>query len=282
MIEIIYTKKELRARLSQIRSQGKKIAFVPTMGALHEGHLALAAEGKKRAPFVMSSIFVNPTQFGPNEDFSKYPRDLEGDSKKLESVGCDLVFSPPVDEVYPKLFQTFVEVTGVSEGLCGTFRPGHFRGVATVVAKLFGMVSPDIAIFGEKDYQQLCVIRAMTRDLDLNIEIVGFPTIREASGLAMSSRNAYLSTDERRRADSISRGLFKAVAACQAGEKNAVTLCQIAKDEFASLVDVVQYIEVRDAETLAPIEAVERPARILTAVKIGNTRLIDNMALTRV
>jgi pantoate--beta-alanine ligase len=279
MIEIIYTKQELRARLSQIRSRGDQIAFVPTMGALHPGHLALVTEGKRRAPFVMSSIFVNPTQFGPTEDFSKYPRDLIGDSQKLESVGCDLVFSPAVDEIYPALFQTVVEVSGVSEGLCGDFRPGHFRGVATVVAKLFGIASPDIAIFGEKDYQQLCVIRAMTRDLDLKVEVVGFPTIREESGLAMSSRNAYLSTKDRQRADSLSRGLFRAVSACRAGEKNAAVLCQIAKDELISSVDVLQYLEVRDAETLAFIEHVERPARILVAAKLGNTRLIDNMAL---
>jgi pantoate--beta-alanine ligase len=279
MIEIIHSKKELRERISRLRSEGKKIAFVPTMGALHDGHLTLVAEAKKRAPFVVTSIFVNPTQFGPNEDFAKYPRDLEGDSKKVEGAGCDLVFAPAVDEVYPKPFFTYIEVSQVSEGLCGDFRPGHFRGVATIVAKLFGMVAPDIALFGEKDYQQLSVIRAMVRDLDMNIEIVGCPTIREPSGLAMSSRNAYLSTDERRRAESLSRGLRLAVEARSRGETSAAKLREIAKETFSSLVDVVQYIEVRDAETLAPIETVERPARILVAVKIGSTRLIDNMAL---
>jgi pantoate--beta-alanine ligase len=279
MIEIISSKQKLRERLSQLRAEGKKIGFVPTMGALHDGHLTLVAEAKKKVPFVVTSIFVNPTQFGPNEDFAKYPRDIEGDSKKVESVGCDLVFAPSVDEVYPKPFFTFVEVSEVSEGLCGAFRPGHFRGVATVVAKLFGMVSPDVAFFGEKDYQQLAVIKSMVRDLDMNIEIVGCPTIREPSGLAMSSRNAYLSASERQRAESISKGLYLAVEARRAGETDAAKLCGIAKEKFASFVDVLQYIEVRDAETLAPIETVERPARILVAAKIGNTRLIDNMAL---
>jgi pantoate--beta-alanine ligase len=279
-LEIVTTKAELRARVAQARgARGERIAFVPTMGALHEGHLALIHEAKRRAGFVLASIFVNPTQFGPKEDLAKYPRDLPGDAEKLRGAGADLLFAPAVEEVYPKGFQTFVEVQAASQGLCGEVRPGHFRGVATVVAKLLSMARPDVAIFGEKDFQQLAVIRALTRDLDLDVEIVGYPTVREPDGLAMSSRNAYLSPAERARAVRISRGLSRAVSAAASGERDAARLLALAREEIAPAVDELQYLEIRDAETLASLSTLTAPARIFCAAKVGATRLIDNMGL---
>jgi pantoate--beta-alanine ligase len=278
-LPIVRTKSALRARIAEARAQGARVGLVPTMGALHDGHLSLVTAAKERASFVVATIFVNPTQFGPKEDFAKYPRDLSGDAAKLASVHTDLLFAPEPNEVYPAGFQTHVEVEHASLGLCGDLRPGHFRGVATVVSKLLLMARPDVAIFGEKDYQQLCVIKALSQDLDIDTEIVGYPTVREADGLAMSSRNAYLSAPERERALSLSRGLFAAASLARAGERDAARLVEAARALVAPQVDELQYLELREENTLHPVSRLEGPARLLVAVKIGSTRLIDNLAI---
>lgn len=278
-LTIVRTKSALRAALAAVRAGGARVGFVPTMGALHDGHLALVTEAKRRAGFVVASVFVNPTQFGPKEDFAKYPRDLDGDAQKLASASADLLYAPGVEEVYPPGFQTRVEVREVSQGLCGDIRPGHFEGVATVVAKLLLMVRPDVAVFGEKDYQQLCVIRALARDLDIDTEIVGLPTVRDPDGLAMSSRNAYLSASERERALSLARGLRAAAAAAAAGERDAARLVELARAEIAPCVDELQYLALREEDSLRPITHLHGPARLLVAVKVGGTRLIDNLPI---
>ena len=276
-LPIVRTKSELRARLTEARARGARVGLVPTMGALHNGHLALVTEAKQRASFVVATIFVNPTQFGPKEDFAKYPRDLSGDAEKLQRASADLLFAPEPSEVYPEGFQTHVEVEQVSLGLCGELRPGHFRGVATVVAKLLLMARPEVAVFGEKDYQQLCVIRALNRDLDIDAEIVGFPTVREPDGLAMSSRNAYLSPAEYQRALSLSRGLGWAVRAAAEGERDAARLVSGARALIAPQVDELQYLELREEDTLCPLVRLDGPARLLVAAKVGGTRLLDNV-----
>jgi pantoate--beta-alanine ligase len=250
------------------------------MGALHAGHLALAAEAKRRAAFVVASVFVNPTQFGPGEDFTRYPRDLDCDVRQLASAGVDVVFAPAPDEMYPAGDQTRVRVGALAEPLCGVSRPGHFEGVATVVAKLLGVVGPCVAVFGRKDYQQLLVVRRMARDLFLSAEIVGHPIVREADGLAMSSRNAYLSGDERGKAVALVRGLDAAARRFGAGERSARALERLAREPIERVATSIDYVEVRDADTLAPI-AQEVGARALLAVacRIGATRLIDNLVL---
>ncbi|QPQ54589.1 pantoate--beta-alanine ligase [Allosphingosinicella flava] len=269
----------LRAALGALRTEGGKIAFVPTMGALHAGHMALIAEARRRARFVIASVFVNPTQFGPNEDFSRYPRQEARDAALLEENGCTLLWAPSVEVMYPggPEMATRITVSGVSEGLCGASRPGHFDGVATVVAKLLNQVQPDFALFGEKDYQQLAVIRRMAADLDLAVEIAGVPTQRDADGLALSSRNAYLSPEERVAARALPRALGRAAAALQAGEEVDAVLAAaraaLADAGFAS----VDYVELRDADTLVPLAALDRPARLLAAARMGATRLIDNL-----
>lgn len=269
----------LRSALSALRSEGGKVALVPTMGALHAGHMALVAEARQRARFVVASVFVNPAQFGPNEDFSRYPRQEARDAALLEESGCNLLWAPTVEVMYPEGHEsaTKVSVSGVSEGLCGASRPGHFDGVATVVAKLFNQVQPDFALFGEKDYQQLAVIRRMATDLDFPVEIVGVPTQRDADGLALSSRNAYLSDEERLAARALPRAIGRAAAAIQAGEA-VDTVLDSARALLAEAgFDPIDYVELRDADTLDPVTAVTRPARILAAARIGNTRLIDNL-----
>jgi pantoate--beta-alanine ligase len=250
------------------------------MGALHAGHLALAREAKSRAPFVAASIFVNPTQFGPNEDLSRYPRDLEGDVSKLASVGVDLVFAPEPGEIYPPGEETRVRVGRLADPLCGRSRPGHFEGVATVVAKLFAVVGPCVAVFGKKDYQQLLVIRRMARDLFLPVDIVGLRTVREADGLAMSSRNAYLSPEERERALALVRGLDAAARAFAGGERGPRALERLARDPVAAVASSIDYVEVRDADSLAAIDG-EAGGRAVLAIacRIGSTRLIDNLVL---
>jgi pantoate--beta-alanine ligase len=250
------------------------------MGALHAGHLALARAARRRTSFVVASIFVNPTQFGPTEDLSRYPRDLDGDVVKLASAGVDLVFAPERGEIYPNGDQTRVRVGDLSVPLCGALRPGHFEGVATVVAKLFNVVGPCVALFGKKDYQQLLVVKRMVRDLFLPVEIEGHPIVREADGLAMSSRNAYLSPEERVRALSLVRGLSAAARVFQKGERGPRELERVAREPIETVASSLDYVELRDAETLAPfVDAVRGRALLAVACRIGATRLIDNVVL---
>ncbi|HEU5047782.1 MAG TPA: pantoate--beta-alanine ligase [Rickettsiales bacterium] len=278
-MEIVRTKTDLREAVARLRKAGKTIALVPTMGALHDGHISLVRIGLQHADAVVTSIFVNPTQFGPNEDFAKYPRTEEEDVRKLEAAGCTIAYIPSVDEVYGKNAITIVQVPGISSQLCGAFRPGHFDGVATVVTKLFMQAMPDVAIFGEKDYQQLHIIRQFTRDLDIPVRIIGAPLMREADGLALSSRNRYLSPEEREKAASLYQAMLRVAEDIKAGQNIAEAVSTgkdvLLRNGFRS----IDYLEVRDAETLAPISEVKKPARLLAAAYLGNTRLIDNIAL---
>ena len=272
----------LRDAVASLRADGP-LALVPTMGALHEGHLTLVREAKARAAHVAVSIFVNPRQFGAGEDLAAYPRPRERDLAMLEAEGVSLVWAPDVAEMYPSGYATNVSVTGVSERLCGEARPGHFDGVATVVCKLFNQVRPDIALFGEKDWQQLAVIRRMARDLDLmhpHVDaILGVPTVREDDGLAMSSRNAYLTADERARAAALPAAMKAAIAALGAGEPVAKCLAELYSALLAAGFASVDYAQLCDAESLAPLEQRGNgPARLLVAARIGKARLIDNMA----
>ncbi|HJX63079.1 MAG TPA: pantoate--beta-alanine ligase [Polyangia bacterium] len=259
------------------RGKGEKIALVPTMGALHRGHLSLLAEARRRAQRVVLSIFVNPMQFGPQEDLAKYPRDLAGDLAKAASVGCDLAFVPEAASMYGPGFQTAIDVREVSQGLCGARRPGHFVGVATVVCKLFNVVRPHLAFFGEKDFQQLAVIRRMVTDLNMPVEIVGLPTVREPDGLALSSRNAYLSPSDRQRATALYAGLSAAKALAEKGERRASVLLEVATTEIAGRVDRIDYLEIRVADDLKPLAAIDQPAVMLVAAFVGGNRLIDNL-----
>lgn len=271
----------LRARVREWQAAGQSVALVPTMGALHAGHLALVAAGLARADRLVASIFVNPTQFGPNEDFSRYPRREAEDAAALAGAGCHLLFAPAVEEMYPAGFATGVHVSGLTAELDGAHRPGHFDGVATVVAKLLNQAGADFAMFGEKDYQQLLTVRRMAADLDIATEIVGVPTVREADGLALSSRNAYLSAEERARAALFPKTLMAARDAIRAGAAIEAALAEAdAALRAAGLVP--DYVALRDAETLAPVASLERPARILSAVRVGSTRLIDNLAVETV
>ncbi|HVZ87703.1 MAG TPA: pantoate--beta-alanine ligase [Polyangia bacterium] len=277
---VVRTAREMTAWSRAARARGERIAFVPTMGALHAGHVALLHDGRKRADRLALSIFVNPTQFGPNEDLARYPRDLPGDLAKAAGAGTDVAFVPEVAEIYPPGYQTAIEVRELSRGLDGLFRPGHFAGVATVVAKLFNIVQPDVAVFGQKDFQQLAIVRRLVTDLAMGIEIVGLPTVREPDGLAMSSRNAYLSPAERARGLSLSRALFGARDRAAAGERDAGTL--VAGARAALDVDRLDYLELCDPATLAPLAAgarIEGPAQLLVAAFIGRTRLIDNIQI---
>jgi pantoate--beta-alanine ligase len=280
-LQIVRTIDEAVRAFRRVGADRKTLALVPTMGFLHEGHLSLMREGRRRADVVSASIFVNPTQFGPREDLSRYPRDLPGDVHKCEGAGVAILFAPSLEEMYPAGFQTVVEVTEVSRGLCGAKRPGHFRGVATVVAKLFNIVRPDLALFGEKDYQQLKVIQALNRDLGFGIDIVGVPTVREPDGLAMSSRNSYLSSEERSQALSLWRGLHSAQQLARNGVADARELVRAVRRELEAVGVREDYVEVVDASTLQPLTRCEpgRPARALVAAYVGQTRLIDNVAL---
>jgi len=277
---------EWQARCVAAREDGSRIVLVPTMGFLHEGHVSLMREARKRADsggrrgLVAVSIFVNPTQFGPSEDLSRYPRDLSGDLEKCGAAGVDRVLAPASPaQVFPPSHETWIEVTGVSQGLCGERRPGHFRGVATVVAKLLNLTRPHVALFGEKDYQQLQVIRAMTRDLCMGVEIAGMPIVREPDGLALSSRNAYLSKDERERALALSRALFAARDAAGGGERDAPALRAAIERELARATDRIDYVEIVHPDTLKPVERAEPGSVALVAAFVGKTRLIDNVKL---
>jgi pantoate--beta-alanine ligase len=276
-VQIIREIEALRAAVAALRGADARIALVPTMGALHAGHMALVAEAKARADHVVASIFVNPKQFGANEDLAAYPRREASDSRQLEEAGVTILWAPGVEEMYPGGFATNVAVAGVSDGLDGAARPGHFDGVATVVAKLFNQVRPDIALFGEKDYQQLCVIRRMVRDLDLGIEIAGVPTQRDADGLALSSRNAYLSDDERKAARALPRALGEAAQAIADGAAVDEALERARARLEAAGFAPIDYVALCDAETLVPLTEADRPARLLAAARIGTTRLIDNL-----
>ena len=274
-MQIVRDLPALRAALAGLRGGGGTIALVPTMGALHAGHMALVAEARRLATHVVASIFVNPRQFGANEDLSTYPRREAEDARLLEEAGCALLWAPSAEAMYPQGFATTISVAGVSEGLCGASRPGHFDGVATVVAKLFNQVRPDVALFGEKDYQQLAVIRRMAADLDLPVEIVGVPTQRAPDGLALSSRNAYLSVEDRAAASTLPRVLGEAAEAIAAGADIETALEQ-ARARLAAAGFQPEYVELRDSGSLGPVDRLERPARLLAAARLGGTRLIDN------
>jgi pantoate--beta-alanine ligase len=278
-LPVVRTVAALRARLGAWQRAGDTVALVPTMGALHAGHLALVARGRAMATRAVASIFVNPTQFAPQEDFSRYPRDEAGDAAKLVEARCDLLYAPDVAEMYPEGFSTTIGVGAVAEGLCGRFRPGHFAGVATVVAKLLLQSGADIACFGEKDYQQLQVIRRVARDLDIPVRIEGVPTIREPDGLALSSRNLYLSPQERAVAPALQRVLAAGARRIAEGADVAGVLeegrAALAGAGFTRL----DYLEACDAETLAPLARADRPGRLLAAAWLGRTRLIDNVPL---
>ena len=270
---------ELKRTLTDIRAPGARVGFVPTMGALHEGHLSLVRDACGRADVVVASIFVNPTQFGPKEDFAKYPRDLAGDAAKLAEAGAQLLFAPETHAMYLPGDSTRVRVGLLTDTLCGPFRPGHFEGVATVVAKLFGLVGPCVAVFGKKDYQQLAVLRRMTADLFLPVEIVGHPLVREADGLAMSSRNAYLSAADRARALGLVKGLRAGYMLFEKGERRAAILESAVRAEVQKGADTLDYVSVVDADSLQPLETTGERALIAVACRVGGTRLIDNVVL---
>ncbi|KAA0892180.1 pantoate--beta-alanine ligase [Oryzomonas rubra] len=276
-MKIISAIEEMQQTALGLKRQGKTIAFVPTMGYLHEGHASLLREGRTRGDILVLSIFVNPIQFGQNEDLDSYPHDRERDFRTAEGCGVDIVFTPDSTGMYPSGFQTGVAVRELSQPLCGASRPGHFDGVATVVTKLFNIVQPDVALFGRKDYQQLAVIRRMAADLNLPVQVIGMPIVREADGLALSSRNSYLSPVERQAALCLSRALVRVRERYAAGERSAATLknealAVIAQEPLAA----IDYLEVRDGATLEPSQTVDSGTLVALAVKLGQTRLIDN------
>jgi pantoate--beta-alanine ligase len=279
-MKIIETIQDMRLFVAQAKLQGLRIGLVPTMGSLHEGHLALMRQAKKNCDVVVVSIFVNPTQFGPNEDYAKYPRDLSRDSEQASKAGVEIIFHPQAQEMYPKGYSSFIEIDGITQKLCGLSRPGHFRGVATVVAKLFNIVQPDKAFFGQKDAQQVLVLERMVADLNMNVELEIVPIVRENDGLAMSSRNAFLSDEERAAALVLSRSLQLAHQLVIQGEVNVVKLKQeviamIQTEELAS----IDYVEIYSYPLLENIEVITPKALLALAVRIGNTRLIDNIIL---
>lgn len=279
----VKTVRELRAAVARARSEGKRIGLVPTMGNLHSGHAALVIKAAQRTDFVVATIFVNPMQFGPNEDLATYPRTLAADQERLLEAGCHLLFTPNVEEMYPHGMadQTTVSVPVISEGLCGASRPGHFDGVSTVVSKLFNMVQPDLAVFGEKDFQQLAVIRALVRDLNMPIQIIGEPTVRAEDGLALSSRNGYLSAEQRAIAPELYRVIQNIGRAIDSGDKNFSVLLEAGKAELQAIGLRPDYLEVREATSLRPATAQDDDLVILAAVFLGKTRLIDNLHLNR-
>jgi pantoate--beta-alanine ligase len=280
MLEIIETVKEMQEKADALRAEGKTIGFVPTMGALHEGHQSLIRAARRECQSVVVSIFVNPTQFAPGEDYRRYPRDFEGDCKKAEATGADIVFRPSVEELYPPNACTIVRAETLSDVMCGRSRAGHFQGVATVVCKLFNITKPHRAYFGEKDYQQLVIVKRMVRDLDFDIVVVGMPTVREADGLAMSSRNVYLNPEERKSATVLYCSLREAEKQVSEGEKDAEVIIRKAWKLIESTPHTkIDYIVIVDPETLQEVKETIRPARMALAVKVGKARLIDNIKL---
>lgn len=279
-MRIAETIREIREIVAEERKAGKKIGFVPTMGYFHEGHLSLIKKAKTENEFIVVSIFVNPTQFGIGEDYETYPRELERDGKLAENAGADVIFHPTVQEMYPQGYKTFVEVEEITSKLCGASRPGHFRGVTTVVMKLFNIVKPDRVYFGQKDAQQVAVIQQMTRDLNIDIEIIPCPIVREADGLAMSSRNIYLNEEERKSALVLSQSLFRIEEVIRNGERDAAKVKGLITAHINSEPGAhIDYVEIVDAITLEEIESIRGTVLIALAVKIGKTRLIDNIRL---
>jgi len=279
-MDVLRTPAELAEWTETARRQGRRVGLVPTMGFLHRGHTSLMEACRARTDTHLVSIFVNPTQFGPGEDLARYPRDLDGDLGKCREAGMDAVFTPEPGAMYPEGHRTFVEVTRLQDGLCGARRPGHFRGVATVVTQLFALARPHVAVFGEKDFQQLQIIRRLAVDLHLGVEVVGMPIIREADGLAMSSRNAYLSPPERSRALALSRGLAAARARWAAGERGAAALQEAVRAELAAAEVREDYVALVTPDTLEDLQRADRgDARLLVAGFVGKTRLIDNTAI---
>jgi pantoate--beta-alanine ligase len=277
-VQVLTTVAAMRAACRAVRQRGQTLGFVPTMGALHAGHLALIKTARAQCDVVAASIFVNPKQFGPSEDFAKYPRTFEQDCALLETEGVELVFAPPVEEMYRPGAATIVEVEGVSDRLDGASRPGHFRGVATVVAKLFHIMGPGRAFFGQKDAVQVAVLRRMVRDLDFDLELVVCPTVREADGLALSSRNRYLSASERAQALVLSRALHAMLTAYQAGERTALRLLETGREVMAAEPQVrIDYLTIVDPDTLLPLESASAGVMAAIAAHVGATRLIDNM-----
>jgi pantoate--beta-alanine ligase len=276
-MEIIDTAARMQKKSGEIRLVGRRIAFVPTMGFFHDGHLRLMAEGRRLGDVLVISIFVNPTQFGPGEDYQEYPRDMEGDISKAREAGVDVIFSPSVEEMYPVESQTKVVVQRVTQHLCGLTRIGHFEGVATVVAKLFNITKPHFAIFGQKDYQQLLVIRRMVKDLNMDIEVIGVPTVREPDGLAMSSRNKYLNPEERESALCLKKSIDMASALTKEGERNANRIKSAIQGLILSYPFTnIEYISICDSLTFEDMDTVEGECLLALAVKVGKTRLIDN------
>ena len=278
-LEVVRDVASLRAKVREWRRQDETVGLIPTMGALHDGHLALVKAALDSCDHAVTTIFVNPTQFAPNEDFEAYPRDEADDLSKLQALSADVAFVPPVEEMYADGFSTSVAVSGLTEGLCGATRPHFFGGVATVVSKLLLQALPDKAFFGEKDYQQLQVVTRMARDLDIPVEIVGVPTVREADGLAMSSRNWYLSPEERAAAPALYKVLCDIAAKLSAGQTSAAAITEGRTVLEAAGFGPIDYIEVCDASSLEPLETADRPARVLAAAHLGRTRLIDNVAV---
>ncbi|MGE4357034.1 MAG: pantoate--beta-alanine ligase [Candidatus Omnitrophota bacterium] len=279
-MRVIEEIKEMQKLVKQWRRKNKTIGFVPTMGYLHEGHLSLARQARKENDVVVMSIYVNPLQFGPHEDFKRYPRDLKRDIKLAKDVGVDVIFSPRDREMYPRDYVTYVEVEKLTEGLCGRFRPGHFKGVTTVVTKLFNIVKPDVAYFGQKDAQQARVIEKMVEDLNMDIKIKILPIVREKDGLAMSSRNVYLNPEERKKAVCLYQALKKAEAMFRRGIRDADKIVREMKKFIASRGDFrIEYIEIVDAKTLMPLRKIKNNTLIALAVWIGRTRLIDNIII---
>ncbi|HLE41169.1 MAG TPA: pantoate--beta-alanine ligase [Nitrospirota bacterium] len=279
-MKVINSISEMQALAESVRKAGRRIGFIPTMGFLHEGHLSLIRKARKECDVIVVSVFVNPAQFAPNEDFQRYPRDVEGDRKKCDSAGVDVLFMPSAADMYPKDAVVYVTVDGLSDILEGAVRPGHFRGVATVVAKLFNIVKPHAAFFGQKDFQQCVVIKRMVKGLNMDVDIIVFPTIREQDGLAMSSRNSYLNADEQRAAGSLYSALTAGEALVKSGERDPVKL----KDAMRAVLVkekgmMIDYIEIAEPQSLAPLVKVEARAVMLIAVRLGRTRLIDNILI---
>jgi len=274
---VIEKAKEMQQYSESLRNRGKKVAFVPTMGYLHRGHLRLMEEGRKLGDCLVTSIYVNPTQFGPTEDLAKYPRDFEMDSRLCEGVGVDAIYFPSNDEMYPPHYQTYVDLQEVTQNLCGLSRPGHFRGVATVCAKLFNLVKPHVAVFGKKDFQQLVVIKRMVTDLNMDLEIIGLDTVREADGLAMSSRNIYLKPEERESALSLSQGLKKAKGMYDKGERDAAAIIDAVSRFIGGHPHAkIDYVKICDTTTMKDVARLDGESVMALAVRVGVARLIDN------